>query len=170
MALSFIKTGGLKLGRKSGLYEALNDAIPSLVRDAGREMRGRWFKLIPLLTPRCRKTLLQTLGEELGSAAAAQALHVLKAGGVQFLKTGGFTSRIDQSVRTIIIPQLARKDGRAWLKDNREELTSWVQKSDPKTRDELLKVINGMLHSRHEDRQYAADILASKWGLRTEKQ
>lgn len=163
---TFLKSGDLKIGRRSGLFTALHDNIPAMLQIGGREMRGRWFKLVDLMKPKDGKALLRTLGEALGDAPPAQALHVLKTGGVQFLKTGAFVSRANQSVRTIILPQLERKDGRDWLKDNKEELAGWVQRADPKIRNELRSELKGMLDSKREERRYTADILATKWGLK----
>lgn len=163
---AFIKSGDLKFGRKSGLYDALHGTIPAMVKNGGREMRGRWFKLIDLMQPKHGKALLRALGDATGDAPPAQALQVLKTGGVQFLKTGGFASRADRSVRTIILRQLDKKDGRDWLKDNKDELTVWVQRADSKVRDELMSSLSGMLASKRDDRRYTADILAAKWGLK----
>ena len=167
LGLAFIKSGDLKLGSRSGLRDALHTAVGIMVKDAGREVRGRWFKLCLLLKPKDGKVLQKELGEALETASPTQALHVLKAGGVEFLKVGGFASRPNQSVRKIIIPQLGRKDGRDWLRDNRDEMTAWVQKSDAKARAELLKSLNAGLRSTQEDRRYTANLLAAKWGLNT---
>ncbi len=167
MALAFNKSEGLRLGAKSGLNEALNSAAATMATSASREFRGRWFKLVAVLKPKEGKAALKFLGEKLETASPSQALHVLKAGGVEFLKTGGFGLRADQSVRNIIIPQLGKKDGRDWLRDNRDEMVAWVQKSDVKGRAELLKALNAGLRSKQEDRRYTANMLAAKWSLET---
>lgn len=167
VALAFNKSEGLRLGGKSGLNEALKSSATTMAMSASREFRGRWFKLVTVLKPKEGKAALRFLGEALETASPSQALHVLKAGGVEFLKTGGFASRADQSVRNIIIPQLGKKDGRDWLRDNRDEMVAWVQKSDAKARAELLKALNASLRSKQEDRRYTANMLAAKWGLET---
>lgn len=160
---AFIKSRDLTFGRKSGLYDALAGFIPILTQSAGREMRVRWFTLTDLLKTKDKKAILRALGDAVGGASPAQGLSILKAGGVEFLKSGGFAARADQSVRTIILPQLVKKVGRDWLKDNRDELAVWVQRAEPKTREELSAVLNRMIKSKQEDRQYTADMLSTRW-------
>jgi hypothetical protein len=166
IAEAFPKSDDLKFGRKSGLYDALEGVIPAMIQTGARDMRERWFSLVSLMKPKLRKALMRSLAEAAGNATAVQALHVLKTGGVQFLKAGGFASLADQSIRTIILPQLDKKDGRDWLKDNKDELAAWIQRADPKVRGELQSFLNGMRASKLEERRYTADILAAKWGLK----
>lgn len=167
MALAFNKSEGLRLGARSGLSEALKATATTMATSANREFRGRWFKLVTVLKPKEGRAALRVLGEALETASSSQALHVLKAGGVEFLKAGGFALRADQSVRKIIIPQLGKKEGRDWLRDNRDEMVAWVQKSDAKAQAELLKALNTGLRSKQEDRSYTANMLAAKWGFET---
>lgn len=63
--------------------------------------------------------------------------------------------------------RLGGKGGRDWLRDNRDEMVAWVQKSDTKARAELLKALNASLRSKQEDQRYTANMLAAKWGLET---
>jgi hypothetical protein len=166
MGLSLAQSEGLAFGRKSGLFEALQNAITLLAADASRDVQGRWFKLLTLIKTRHQKVLMQALGEALGGAAPDQTLHVFKAGGAIFLKGGAFASRPELSIGKIIIPQLAKRAGRDWLKENRNDLANWIQKAEPEARAELLKALESLLHSRQEDRRYTGDMLATKWGLK----
>lgn len=165
LAKTRLKAGDLAFPRKSGLYEALAATVPDMT-ETGRETRLRWFTLVDLMKPKPRKALLEALGRALEQADADQALAVLKIGGVQFLKAGGFTSRATASVQRILVPQLAKKDGRTWLKDNKADLSAWVQKADPATRASLASTLVGMAGSKQSDRRYSADILVEAWSLK----
>jgi hypothetical protein len=165
MGTAFIKSGGLQFNRRSGLFEALNSSIPTLVDKDGREMRERWFTLVELLKTKPKRALMQALGFAVGDAPPAEALHILKTGGVQFLKAGGFAGQCNRSVQKIILPHLQKKEGRDWLKDNMIELSGWVQRADDDDRSELYASLKVLRDSKLEERRYSADVLGSQWGL-----
>lgn len=162
----FAEAGNLQFNRRSGLVDALIDTIPEVIKSGAKEVRERWLALLRLVKPKPRKALLEALGSAAGDGTPDNALQILKSGGVQFLRSGGFTSRPDQSVKTIVIPLLAKKNGREWLRDNRDELSGWVQRADASARTQLVSVLNRMRRSSQEDKRYTADFLATKWGLK----
>jgi hypothetical protein len=165
MGSTFIETGDLRLSQKSGLYAALNEAVPTMAQSAGREIRERWFKLAELLNSKSKKALLRALGLGLDQASSKQTLHVMKAGGVQFLKTGGFSNDASRSVRSLILPQLQNKAGLDWLKDNADDLGLWVKRADADTREQLAQALAKLLTSKIVDRRYSADLLINQFEL-----
>jgi hypothetical protein len=151
---------------KSSLNQALIDVVAVLVGSGGRDVRDRWFALLRLMKPRQAKALQQALGVALEKAAPDQALKILMTGGASFLKAGGFGAAADRAIRTVIMPQLDRKDGREWLRENRDELASWVSRASDKTSAELKSGLKSLGASKLEERRYTADYLSSRWNLK----
>jgi len=165
LTAKFIGGGEAPFGRKSALFDALQAAIPTLVTDAGREIRARWFELGALLKLRARKTLFQSLEAAIGTAAPAQALHLLKAGGLQFLKHAGFGQDGSAAVVNVVVPQLHSKDGRDWLKDNDGEIRGWIQHASDEQRDQVRAALAKLKSSKVEERRYSAELLLKQWSL-----
>lgn len=165
MALKFLGAGEAGLGKKSALFAALDGLIPFMAKAATTDMRKRWFELAHLIKPRSEKELLQRLGQALSQAKPTQALLVLKSGGQAFLKSGGFQADPDRSLKSIILPQLDRKDGRSWLKDNDDEVQSWLKRADAPHRAQVRAALEKMRKSKLADRRYEADLLLNHWGL-----
>lgn len=157
--------GELLFDAKSPLNQALVDAVAVLVGSGSRDVRDRWFTLLDLMKPRQTRALQQALGAAIGKAAPNQALKILMTGGAGFLKIGGFAAAADGAIRTVILPQLDRKDGREWLRENRDELASWVSRAGDKTRAELKAALKSLGTSKLEERRYTADYLSSRWSL-----
>lgn len=165
MALKFLRDGDAGLGKKSALFAALERLIPFMAKGATTEMRKRWFELAHLIKPRSEKELLQKLGKALATAKPAQALNVLKSGGQAFLKTGGFHADPGTSLKSIVLPQLDRKEGRSWLKDNDDEVQSWLKRADASDRSVVREALKKMGRSKLADRRYEADLLLNQWGM-----
>lgn len=160
-----VEDGELRFDAKSPLNQALVEAVAILVGSGGRDVRDRWFALLELMKPNQVKTLLRTLGSALDQAAPDQALKILMVGGAKFLKTGGFAADADRATRTVILPQLDRKDGREWLRENRDDLAGWVSHTSDKARAELTAALRSLGASKVEERRYTADYLSSRWSL-----
>jgi len=154
-----------QFNRKSNLYEALSSTVPTLIGSAGRDVRARWFELSQLLKSEARIKVLGTLTEGLQHASAEQTLHLLKVGGAQFLKQGGFTKYPNRSLDTVILPQLQSKDGRDWLKDHEEMSKSWLQRADMGRREQVRSVLIKLGQSKVEERSYSAKLLMERWEL-----
>lgn len=157
--------GDLRFDAKSRLYRALADAVATLVGAGSKDVRERWFTLLDLMKPRQAKALQQALGLALGQATPDLALKILMFGGAQFLKSGGFTTAADHAIRTVIVPQLDRKEGREWLRENRDELEGWVSRAGEKTRTELRSSLRNLGSSKVEERRYTANYLSGRWNL-----
>lgn len=160
-----VDEGELKLDGRSPLYQALIEATAIVAGSGGRDVRDRWFKLLELMKVRQAKSLQHALGIALTKASADQALKILMTGGASFLKAAGFAADPDRAVRTIILPQLDRKEGRDWLRENRDDLSSWTARAGPKVRREIEASLKVLQTSKLEERRYTADHLANRWGF-----
>lgn len=165
MGLDYAEGGGELFASKSPLFFALQEAIDGLANGADKSVIARWFSLSALVKVRTRKALFKSMRRSLAVASPKQALHILRAGGVAFLRSAGFDIEPDRSVAEVIIPQIDTKNGRSWLKDNADELAGCVQKSGSPTRDSLRAALEVLLKSSVEERRYSADFLLHQWKL-----
>jgi hypothetical protein len=164
-SLRLAEDSDLKFDGRSALCQALRETVPVLIADGNREIRDRWFKLLELMRPKQARALQQSLAAALGDAAPDWSLKILMTGGAKLLKAGGFASDADRAIRNIIMPQLDRKEGRDWLRENHDELTAWLRHASESTRVELKAHLKSMEGSKLQDRRYTADYLLARWPL-----
>lgn len=165
MATKFLTPDEIRMTANGALHKSLKDGVAFVCSTADRNARDRWFKLALLLAPKTEKALMRELGDALLNAPAKQQLHVLKTGGTEFLKSSAFKEKSDV-VEKLVILQLKTRDGRDWLKDNRDEVRSWLQRAPAEHVNGVRSALAAHLSKNVEERRYSADLLLEAWGMR----
>lgn len=167
MALKVRESGEQLFSRRTSLVDAMSFLIPHMATSASKDTRIRWFEMEGLLKSQARKAVLRRLAASLDRSSPDQILALLRAGGLRFLKYGGFASEPDQSLSSVVLSQLQKKEGRDWLKDNSAEVQGWITGANNSSREAVRQALLGLRNSRLEERRYSAELLMGQWKLNT---
>ena len=128
----------------------LRTLIPELVETADEDFRVRWFRIAFRLSEASRKTLFKILRDKLVSGVPlTNLLSLLAKGASSFLSDGEFAKKSEPAVLHLILPLSDTEEGRQWLLENFDEISSWFGKSKKKTRTTLLEQL-GRLKEQSE--------------------
>lgn len=167
IAAEFFPAGELKLGSRSGLYEALFGTIGSLLASSDRNYRKRWFDAVQMLNARAQNQLFNILCESiLAGQAVTNLTSLLGAAADKLVKSKCLLADADKAIENIVLKQMRTKDGRAWLKSHGDEVRAWIRQSKSTTKRRLSEMLRAFESGRMEERKYWAEVIRTEWRLR----
>ena len=130
------------------------------------DARRRWFKLVSLLNRRGRRAMIAQLGEAIRAHPTVENLPgLMKAGGPDLLKYGGFGAAPDDTIIKVVLPNTTSKAGRAWLRTVEVELKAWASACGGGARDALTQRLKTMAKSRRPETALWAELMGDRLNL-----